>query len=251
MPEKAQENTKRNTANDKPVKAPPLSISADDVNAWLAAHPDFFMTRDHLVADMQLPHHNGEAVSLVERQVAILRERNINARKQIDLLLEAARHNTTIFDNCRRLVLSLIEAKSADACFNALEHSFRKDFHCSAYHLLLFGEEPGQINHFTSVLPLETVRPQVGSLLDAKEPLLGVLREELQDFLFRHNSAKVSSAAIVSIKNTRGDKLGLLSIGSGEPRYFESGMGTLFLGFIAEAIGGILPQFVPVQTNAP
>ena len=54
-----------------------LAISADDVASYLRENPDFFTDRDGLLAEMTVPHESGKAISLLERQVKILRERSI------------------------------------------------------------------------------------------------------------------------------------------------------------------------------
>ena len=51
--------------------------NAEQVAAYLRAHKDFFVEHEALLADITIPHETGKAVSLVERQVVVLRERNI------------------------------------------------------------------------------------------------------------------------------------------------------------------------------
>ncbi|MCB1691733.1 MAG: DUF484 family protein [Pseudomonadales bacterium] len=217
-----------------------------DVAAWLEENPDFFDGRDALLLKMELPHahstNNGEAISLVERQVQLLRERNVETRHKLDEFLANARQNNAIFVKCQRLVLKLIEAKDSNGFFDTLENSFRKEFKSDAYSLIIFSEYAHQINHFTSSLPSETAAEYVGGLMKSKEPYLGVLRQAEQDFLFRHLSLRVKSAAVVSVRHKR--QLALLAIGNSDPDYFRSGMGTEFITFIADVIARLLPRFV-------
>ncbi|MBD3646348.1 MAG: DUF484 family protein, partial [Pseudomonadales bacterium] len=76
-------------------------------------------------------------------------------------------------------------------------------------------------------------------------PTLGSLRPNEQDFLFRHASDRVGSAAVVAIEGNW--RIGLLSIGSEDPLYFQAGMGTLFVGFIAEALAKLLPRYIYIE----
>ena len=55
---------------DPPQSSEPLSLSPEQVAAYLHAHPEFFVDRDELLGEMRIPHQPGDAVSLVERQVA-------------------------------------------------------------------------------------------------------------------------------------------------------------------------------------
>ena len=70
-----------------------MTISHEDVEAFLKDHPDFFMSRDKLLAELNLPHQSGVAISLVERQVSILRERSADQRRRLSELLDIAREN--------------------------------------------------------------------------------------------------------------------------------------------------------------
>ena len=71
---------------------------------------------------------------------------------------------------------------------------------------------------------------------------LGVLDPKEQDFLFRHASSNVRSAAVLGLRNKR--QFALLAIGSSDPDYFQPGMGTLFIGFIADVLARMLPHYV-------
>lgn len=224
-------------------------LMEDQVADYLSQNPDFFMKRDDLISGLELPHNPGQAVSLIERQVSVLRDRNKQSRQQNSQLLESARKNTEIFDKCRKLVLALIEAQDTKQFFKALESSLIVDFKCSAYNLLIFSSKGHELNHFTSCLSLESARPRIQKILDSKGPVLGPLKQEHQDFLFKNAADKVKSAAVLTI-NCNHKKFGLLSIGSDNATYFEQGMGTLFLGFIADSLARLLPEFVDLEDDA-
>ena len=52
-----------------------ITIREDQVVGYLRRNPDFFARHDDLLAEISLPHDSGSAISLLERQVNILRER--------------------------------------------------------------------------------------------------------------------------------------------------------------------------------
>jgi hypothetical protein len=221
-------------------------LEATQVEDYLNAHPDFLVNRNSLLVNLQMPHIHGGDVSLVERQVSLLRDRNSELRKQLEALVSAATTNSDIFLKCQRLVLALLEAKDTDDFYLALEKSFKRDFKCNAYSLMVFNDKAEQINHFTHSVSEATAREYVSALIKSKKPTLGVLRPAEQDFLFRHASDKVKSAAVLSVKDptTSGSARGqiaLLAIGSDDADYFQPGMGTLFIGFIADVLARLLP----------
>ncbi|MBT4162631.1 MAG: DUF484 family protein [Gammaproteobacteria bacterium] len=218
-------------------------INDKDVASFLAANPEFFLSHESLLTKMKLPDNRKGTISLVEKQMDVMRDRQRKSKKQLKEFVEAAESNKEIFDKSRKLVLDLMAANRSSAFFTALEKGLKRDFKCKAYSLIVFGK-PRQINHFTSRVHKDTARDYVGALMRAKEPTLGVLRPTEQDFLFRHQSQKVKSAAVLSVKQ-RNKQLALLAIGSGDPNYFSSNMDTLFIGFIADALAKLLPRHLP------
>ena len=58
-------------------------LAPGQVSDFLRENPDFFVGRDDLLLKLTLPHRRGNAISLVERQVALLRERAMDYRHQL------------------------------------------------------------------------------------------------------------------------------------------------------------------------
>lgn len=224
------------------AKAATDDMNPDEVVEFLAAHPDFFVGREQLLQSLTLVQDSGNTVSLVERQASMLREQNAETRNKLDDLLAAAESNNEVFDKCRSLILNLIASQDSDSFFAALEKSFNQAFKSTAYSLIVFGNTPRQINHFTSVVTESSAAEYVGALMRATEPTLGVLRPAEQDFLFRHASDKVRSAAVLAVRID--EPIALLAIGSEDKDYFKSGLGTLFIGFVADALALLLPRHI-------
>ena len=52
------------------------ALTAQQVMEYLKSHPDFFDQAPHLLSEINVPHpQSGQAISLVERQASVLRER--------------------------------------------------------------------------------------------------------------------------------------------------------------------------------
>jgi uncharacterized protein YigA (DUF484 family) len=221
-----------------------IKMTDKDVADYLAANPDFFAEREKLAMKMELPHGSRGTVSLVEKQVAVMRDRQQKARKQLNEFITSAEQNKEIYDKSRSLVLELLSANRSVDFFAALEKGLKRDFKCKAYSLIVFGKRPRQINHFTSRVTADSAREFVGPLMRSREPVLGVLRSHEQDFLFRHQSEKVKSAAVLPVRQ-RNKQLALLAFGSSDPAYFSPDMDTLFIGFIAETLSRLLPRHLP------
>lgn len=218
-------------------------LSADQVADYLVDHPDFFVHNRALLADLNLPHESGPAVSLVERQVSVLRERNMDMRHRLSKLLDNARENDKLFDKTKRLVLALLEGHDMGDIVDALFYSFDKDYEIHYTSLLFFGHEDKLPSSQARVVPITTAREHIGPLLKNNRAMCGTLGDAELQFLFGKDADHIGSVATVPL--IHGNAFGLLAIGNRDPHYYRSSMGTLFLGYIAEVLNRLLPEHLP------
>ncbi|MGH8436206.1 MAG: DUF484 family protein [Pseudomonas sp.] len=218
---------------------PPQPLDSEAVAAYLRAHPEFFVDHDELLPELRIPHQRGEAVSLVERQVKLLRERNIEMRHRLSQLMDVARDNDRLFDKTRRLVLDLLDAVSLEEVVSAVEDSLRHEFQVPFVSLILFNETPLPVGRWVSSAEAHQA---IGGMLVGGKTICGVLRSHELAFLFGEEEREnVGSAAVVAL--THQGLHGVLAIGSPDPQHYKSSLGTLFLGYIAEVLARVLPRF--------
>lgn len=217
----------------------PKPLDSDTVAAYLRLHPEFFIDHDELIPELRIPHQRGDTVSLVERQVKLLRERNIEMRHRLSQLMDVARDNDRLFDKTRRLVLDLLDANSLEEVVSCVEDSLRREFQVPFVSLILFSEAPLPVGRSVSSAEAHQA---IGGLLAGGKTICGVLREHELNFLFGSaDGAQVGSAAVVSIAYQ--GLHGVLAIGSADPQHYKSSLGTLFLGYIAEVLARVVPGF--------
>ena len=73
------------------------TLQADDIAHYLARHQDFFEQHPQLLSQMQLPHpHDGQAISLVERQSLMLRERIKSLESRLAEMVRHGQENDAI-----------------------------------------------------------------------------------------------------------------------------------------------------------
>lgn len=224
-----------------PTLADPLE--PEQIVGYLQEHPDFFEQHQDLLAELTLPHDTGSAVSLVERQVAILRERNIDMRHRLSKLLDNARENDKLFDKSKRLVLSLLEGQDMGDIIDALYYSFDKDFGIHFTSLIVFGNSDKVPSSQARVVAIADAREYVGPLIKNNRAMCGTLGAPELAFIFGAHAKDIGSVATVPL--VHGSAFGLLSIGNRDPHYYRSSMGTLFLSYIAEVLNRLLPKYLP------
>lgn len=224
-----------------PTLADPLE--PEQIEAYLREHPDFFVAHPELLAELSLPHESGSAISLVERQVAILRERNMDMRHRLSKLLDNARDNDKLFDKTKRLVLNLLEGQDMGDIIDALHYSFDKDFSIHFTRVILFGNLEKVPSSQARVVTIAEAREQLGALLKNSRAVCGTLGAKELQFIFGDQAGEIGSVAAVPLLH--GSVFGLLAIGNRDPHYYRSSMGTLFLGYIAEVLNRLLPKYLP------
>ena len=71
------------TSPSQPEAPSHAPVAAQDVADYLRAHPNFLVQHPQLLSELSIPHETGATVSLVERQVGVLREENARQKKQL------------------------------------------------------------------------------------------------------------------------------------------------------------------------
>lgn len=216
--------------------APEEAISEQQIAEYLADHPDFFSRHLGLLEKLYVPHQSGAAVSLVERQTSVLREKTRQLNGHLSDLVEVARHNDVQFEKTKRMVLSLLDAVNLDDIAVAVDESLCQDFHGDNTALLLFSETELDSNS-ARVLRREEAAP-VDMLIESNLVSCGQLEPAQTQFLFTQDAHRIASAAVVPL--VRGKTLGLLAVGSYDPQYFQSSQGTLFLSYVGEVLSSVL-----------
>ena len=121
--------TESNEANEANEANSDSAVKADDVAAWLKANPDFFMAHSEVFSAMQIPHpQGGHAISMVERQLISLRERNAKLETQLAELIGYGQHNDGLIEKLHRLTLALLHAGDAEMTLAVVHESLRSDF---------------------------------------------------------------------------------------------------------------------------
>ncbi len=214
-----------------------MTLNDDMVREYLQENGDFLQRNPDMLDHLHIAHASGSAVSLVEKQVSILRERNIDMRHRLKALTTNARENDKLYEETRKLVLTLLEADSTDALYEAFMSAMRDGFNVDYASMILFGE-PVEGETCRTEAP-DSAKREIGALLKSRKPVCGVLRKEELAYLFP-NAGEVGSAALMPLAN--GEDQGLIAVGSADANRYTSNTGTLFLTHIADVIVRLLPR---------
>ena len=203
-----------------------IDLNPKDVEEFLRAHPNFLQDRPGLLAVLNLPHGGEGAVSLVERQVSVLRQRNIVSRQQFNALSDIGRENDRLLEATRRTVLALLAGTNRQELTHIWLVQVTNTFKAELGALIWTTSEPNSSNSAQSV---------ADKLIGQGESFSGVLRPEEMNALFASDASQ-GSAALSPIRNGS-DILGVLAVGARDSARYRQEDGTIFLEYLAEVIG--------------
>jgi len=216
---------------------PAADAEEETVARYLQHNPEFFERHQALLARLRLPHsRGGSTISLVERQIEVMRERHAALEAKLAELVRVARDNDAIAERFHRFARRLLRTPTRQGALDEIEASLRDDF--DAFHsvLLLVGSAPQEsTRRFPRSLAADDPNlKSFESLFASAKPRCGQVRDSQREFLFGSDANDIGSVALVPL----GEKgsLGLLALGSTERDRFHPGMSTEFLGRMADLI---------------
>src|SRR6201985_2003292 len=90
---------------------PGESAEEESIAGSLRQHPDFFERHHALLARLRLPHaRGGSTISLVERQIEVLREKHASVEAQLAEFVRVARANDALADKLHKFTRLLLRA---------------------------------------------------------------------------------------------------------------------------------------------
>jgi uncharacterized protein YigA (DUF484 family) len=214
------------------------ALNDEIVREYLKNHDDFLQRHPDMLDYLHVSHASGSAISLVEKQVSVLRERNTDIRQRLKALTANARDNDALYEQTRALVLKLLDADSVAALYRTFINSMQEDFRVDYASMILYGSAGGSEGWRTE--PPEVVKKEIGSLFRGHKAVCGTLRAEELTFLFAEDVA-IGSAALMPL-SFDGEALGLIAVGSADGNRYNNQVGTLFLSHVAEVIVKLLSR---------
>lgn len=225
---KDKDKEKEEAAQDSPTAA--------QVRDYLKEHPEFFAKHPELLEAVDLQHKSGTAISLIERQVEILRTKNQRLQGRLDQLMEAARGNEKRAESVHKLARTLMRAPSLAGVVAGLRQCMREEFDVDETFIGL-NSRHFKRHDIGGLISLEAD----GKIAKAFENFVrtrliecGPVAEAQAKLLFPGAKTLPLSAAIVPLEKEK--NLGMIAFGSREPERFQPRQGKLFLEMTADLV---------------
>lgn len=199
-------------------------MKSEDVANYLTEHPEFFEQHLGLLTEINLPHpHGGRTVSLAERQLVALRDKEKSLERKLRELLEFAKENDALQLKVHQFNCALFGPHDRDTLQNLVAHNLYEIFAVPHVALHLWKDEPpsAEVLAFTD---------------EHAQPVC--THHAVADTLswFGESGSHLRSFAYLPLR-ANGQTIGLLVLGSEDKERFYPEMGTVFLQRIAETLG--------------
>lgn len=197
------------------------SIDPKDIEIFLLDNPDFFVSREALLSELDFKHDSGNASSLLERQIKRLREEQNTLMDLLTSFVGEAKVNEDLFIKSKNLTLSILEANDDDEVTKEVVNEFTKNFGVDKCLLRFFNN--------TEIAELEE---QTELSLHKGVIHCGSFSSEKLSILF--DSSKIESAVIAVL--VRGKKIGVLQLGSYERTKYLGDEDTTFIEYVRDVL---------------
>ncbi|HEC12442.1 MAG TPA: DUF484 family protein [Acidiferrobacteraceae bacterium] len=216
----------------------------ETVARYLDEHPDYFKNHPEILMQLHIPHEGcGVSISLIEKQVDVLRIKNRAMQRQLHDLMTIARENSVAGERLHRLCLILNEASSAEKLLRVTHDQLRKDFKLETNCLVCNGD-----NEALAKVGAEIIYPE-SDLVHHLLNWMGETRVRCDDHpdsvvmetLFVDSAEAIASVAFIALGS--GAPWGVLVLASSDKHRFHPGIGTVYLGRLGEVLSSAFQRF--------
>ncbi|MBN9421017.1 MAG: hypothetical protein BGO63_06325 [Candidatus Accumulibacter sp. 66-26] len=214
-------------------------MKADEVAYYLQHNPQFFEHYAELISQIVIPHpHGGRTISITERQMLSLRDKNKQLEGKMGELLQFGEENDTISEKMHRLGVAMIAAGTFQSVLHTLNFHLRDDFAIPHVALRLW-DRPAAADELPEFADVSEELQVFAETLG--QPYCGSTAGFETSSWFGEASTHVRSQALIALRNG-GGTIGMIALGSEDAQRFYAGMGTLYLERLGEMASAALAR---------
>ncbi|MBK9161261.1 MAG: DUF484 family protein [Nitrosomonadales bacterium] len=202
-------------------------MRSEDVAQFLQDNPQFFEEHLETLVQITLPHpHGGRTVSLSERQLLALREKNKELEKKLQEMIAFAQENEALQHKVHEFTVALFAAQDLGTLQEMIPHLLRDVFAVPHVAMRLWQLTPPS----AETLAFAEAQAQPVCLHHAAPDTSAWFGEQ---------AGQLHSYAYLPL-HAGSETIGMLVLASEDRQRFYPEMGTVFLQRIADAVGSAL-----------
>lgn len=218
---------------------------------YLRHSPDFFCRNPQLLMEIEVPHYERGAVSLVEKRMALHREQYDDLRNRLGEIVDVAHRNDYLADLLHEYSMALISADSIAEVLAITRDTLDSRLNCSQAQTVILRNEVVDVC-LDEEVPGVIVADASGyaSLEDLhvkKSVYCGPASTRRINQFFPQTRIDIRSLAIIKLQSTSTDagvqNIGYLALASNDKSRFAPHMATDFLQRFGELLSARLAVF--------
>lgn len=215
-----------------------IQLDSTAVADYLSANPHFFEEHSELLAKVKLTSPlAGRTVSLQERQMEVLREKNKTMELRLVELMRIGQDNDAIMQKFQQWTRSLLMARNDVDLPHTLIDGLRTIFNVPYATLRIWGVADEYSHTWFSEAVSEDAKIFCNGLT---APYCGA-NQDFEAASWLDDAEPIQSIAMLPLRlGAAQEAFGLLVLGSPDPQRFSAGMGTDFLSRISETASAAL-----------
>ena len=216
-------------------------MQANEIVQWLTQNPEFFDDFADDLAQIYVPHnHRGHAVSLAERQLLTLRDKNRQLETRLGELLQFGVENDATSELLHQLSLDLMQTPDLASVIGTLEYHLKEKF--AVPHLTLRLWLPNIDSNLREFSKVDDCIHKLAAALQT--PYCGPYVTDDVLLWFELEAGELKSFAQFALCHGS-TPFGLLVLASPDEQRFYPDMGTLYLQRLSELIAAAIRRVVP------
>ncbi|MFK7856475.1 MAG: DUF484 family protein [Granulosicoccus sp.] len=255
------------------------TLSADSVLRFLVNNPEFFVSNQDILPRLRIPHDSGNAVSLIEKQVSVLRGKCGTLENSLRDLISVARENENLHQRLHGLIQEIISATTLEQIVALTRNSLQENFNADQVHISIVESKPRRAAakksaaKSTGDTPVKAVAKKRSSrarkpkaiegvtflthndkrlklfsdLFDGGETVCGLPSAEHLDCLVGGDCAEIASTAMIPLYHKR--ELGIVLLTSKDESRFAAGKGVMFLNQLGELLSRRLHTYGSITST--
>ncbi|RJS93371.1 DUF484 family protein [Salinisphaera sp. Q1T1-3] len=220
-----------------------------EIAAYLVAHPEFARRHPEAFEAQDIAHVTQGAASLIERQVAVLRQTNRELAARFESLVATARANEHRVVELNRVARVMVGATDVDAMLERLIDCLKTDLAVDRVYIGLTGALPAEVARIETLVEDSDAGRALVNTFRRGKPICGEITPTQAAALFPADEASpMASAAAIPLGRQR--VVGAIVLASADPGRFTADMGTLFVELFGELLSATLTRLLGAEPMA-
>ena len=240
---KTKTSIKQALNNEKISAEQEQQLATDlEIISLLRENPDILQRYPELLSMLEISHQSGAAISLIEKQVVVLRQQNQTQESRLRELMDVARGNERLAKICHRLAINLLAADDLDDVISIVLAVLSNELAADHAVIKLFSDNKERIEQSPGLFVdvSDASLKAFKTMVEHKNTVCGKSTEQQKKYLFEEKAESIKSVAIIPL--VAGADLGLIGLGANNAERFGLSMATDFLSQIGDLVSASLAE---------